>query len=432
MKSLWEQTSELNHFDCLDGDIKTDVLIIGGGMAGLLCAYQLHQAGVPYVLAEADTICSGVTKNTTAKLTIQHGLIYHKLLGRFGNERTKGYLSAQEEALKRYRTLCRKIDCDYEEADSYVYARDNLRNIERELDALHRLGFPGEFASQLPLPFAVAGGVKFPRQAQFHPLKFAAAISQGLNIYEHTMVKELVGRTAITNHGRIHAKHIVVTTHFPFLNRHGSYFIKLYQHRSYVLALEHAPNLNGMYVDQTQTGLSFRNYGSMLLVGGGGHRTGKPGGNWRELRQFVKEYYPESTEKYYWATQDCMSLDNMPYIGPYWSNTSDVYVATGFNKWGMTNSMVAATLLCDLVQGKQNPYAEVFSPARSILRPQLAVNALESTVNLLTPSTRRCSHLGCALKWNAAEHTWDCPCHGSRFTRDGTLIDNPATKDWKP
>lgn len=432
MKSLWEQTAELNHFDCLDGDIKTDVLIIGGGMAGLLCAYQLHQAGVPYVLAEADTICSGITKNTTAKLTVQHGLIYYKLIAQFGVERARGYLAAQEEALGRYRTLCRHLDCDYEEADSYVYARDNLRNIERELDALHRLGFPGEFASQLPLPFAVAGGVKFPRQAQFHPLKFAAAISQGLNIYEHTMVKELVGRTAITNHGRIHAKHIVVTTHFPFLNRHGSYFIKLYQHRSYVLALEHAPNLNGMYVDQTQTGLSFRNYGSMLLVGGGGHRTGKPGGNWRELHQFVKEHYPKSTEKYHWAAQDCMSLDNMPYIGPYWSNTSDVYVATGFNKWGMTNSMVAATLLCDLVQGKQSPYAEVFSPARSIFRPQLAVNALESTVNLLTPSTRRCPHLGCALKWNPAEHTWDCPCHGSRFTRDGTLIDNPATKDLKP
>ena len=432
MKSLWEQTAKLNHFDCLDGDIRTDVLIIGGGMAGLLCAYQLHQAGVPYVLAEADTICSGVTKNTTAKLTIQHGLIYHKLIAQFGVERARRYLAAQEEALSRYRTLCRHLDCDYEEQDSYVYARDNLRNIERELDALHRLGFPGEFASRLPLPFPVAGGVKFPRQAQFHPLKFTAAISQGLHVYEHTMVKELIGRTAITNHGRIHAKHIVVTTHFPFLNRHGSYFIKLYQHRSYVLALEHAPNLNGMYVDQTQTGLSFRNYGSMLLVGGGGHRTGKPGGNWRELRQFVKEHYPESTEKYHWAAQDCMSLDNMPYIGPYWSNTSDVYVATGFNKWGMTNSMVAATLLCDLVQGKQNPYAEIFSPARSIFRPQLAVNALESTVNLLTPSTRRCPHLGCALKWNAAEHTWDCPCHGSRFTRDGTLIDNPATKDLKP
>ena len=432
MKPLWEQTAELNHFDCLDGDIKTDVLIIGGGMAGLLCAYQLHQAGVPYVLAEADTLCSGVTKNTTAKLTIQHGLIYHKLIARFGVERIRGYLESQEEALGRYRTLCRHLDCDYEEQDSYVYARDNLRNIERELDALHRLGFPGEFASQLPLPFPVTGSVKFPRQAQFHPLKFAVAISQGLHIYEHTMVKELIGRTAITNHGRIHAKHIVVTTHFPFINRHGSYFIKLYQHRSYVLALEHAPDLHGMYVDQTQTGLSFRNYGGMLLVGGGGHRTGKQGGNWRELRQFVKKSYPDATERYHWAAQDCMSLDNLPYIGPYWSNTSDVYVATGFNKWGMTNSMVAATLLCDLVQDKQNPYAEVFSPVRSIFRPQLAVNALESTINLLTPSTRHCPHLGCALKWNAAEHTWDCPCHGSRFTRDGKLIDNPATKDLKP
>ena len=395
-------------------------------------AYQLHQAGVPYVLAEADTICSGVTKNTTAKLTIQHGLIYHKLIARFGVERIRGYLESQEEALGRYRTLCRHLDCDYEEQDSYVYARDNLRNIERELDALHRLGFPGEFASQLPLPFPVTGSVKFPRQAQFHPLKFAAAISQGLHIYEHTMVKELIGRTAITNHGRIHAKHIVVTTHFPFINRHGSYFIKLYQHRSYVLALEHAPDLHGMDVDQTQTGLSFRNYGGMLLVGGGGHRTGKQGGNWRELRQFVKKSYPDATERYHWAAQDCMSLDNLPYIGPYWSNTSDVYVATGFNKWGMTNSMVAATLLCDLVQDKQNPYAEVFSPVRSIFRPQLAVNALESTINLLTPSTRHCPHLGCALKWNAAEHTWDCPCHGSRFTRDGKLIDNPATKDLKP
>lgn len=431
MESLWEQTATLNRFDPLDGDIKTDVLVIGGGMAGLLCAYQLHQAGVPYVLVEAKTICSGITKNTTAKLTAQHGLIYHKLLAQFGLERTQGYLSAQNTALSKYRTLCRSIDCDYEEKDSFVYARDTLQNVERELDALDRLGFPGEFASQLPLPFSVAGGVKFPRQAQFHPLKFAAAISQGLHIYEHTMVTELIGRTAITNHGRIHAKHIVVTTHFPFLNRHGSYFVKLYQHRSYVLALEHAPYLDGMYVDESPTGMSFRNHGSLLLVGGGGHRTGKQGGNWRELRQFVQRYYPEATEKYHWAAQDCMSLDHMPYIGPYWSNTSDVYVATGFNKWGMTSSMVAATLLCDLVQGKQNPYAEVFSPARSIFRPQLAVNAFEATVTLLTPSTRRCPHLGCALKWNAAEHTWDCPCHGSRFTRDGKLIDTPATKDLK-
>ena len=186
-----------------------------------------------------------------------------------------------------------------------------------------------------------------------------------------------------------------------------------------------------MYLDEAQTGMSFRNYENLLLVGGGGHRTGKKGGGWQELRDFARRYYPQAEEKYYWATQDCMSLDGVPYIGPYSASTTDLYVATGFNKWGMTTSMVSAMILSDLVQGKENPYQEVFSPSRSILHPQLAVNGFEAAVSLLTPTTKRCPHLGCALKWNAMEHTWDCPCHGSRFTEDGKLIDNPATGNLK-
>ena len=205
----------------------------------------------------------------------------------------------------------------------------------------------------------------------------------------------------------------------------------MYQHRSYVLALDNAQNVNGMYVDVDQKGMSFRNYGNLLLIGGGAHRTGKTGGNWKELRNFAQQYYPSAAEKYHWATQDCMTLDGVPYIGPYSANTSDLYVATGFNKWGMTSSMVSAMILCDLIQGKQNPYAEVFSPSRTILRPQLAINVFETAVNLLTPTTKRCPHLGCALKWNPYEHTWDCPCHGSRFKEDGGLIDNPATRNLK-
>ena len=124
-----------------------------------------------------------------------------------------------------------------------------------------------------------------------------------------------------------------------------------------------------------------------------------------------------------------MTLDEIPYIGQYSKRTPDTFVATGFNKWGMTNAMVASKILCDLVQGKENRFAEAFSPSRSILRPQLAINALESTIGLLTPTTPRCPHLGCALKYNSAEHTWDCPCHGSRFDEYGNLIDNPATDD---
>ena len=186
-----------------------------------------------------------------------------------------------------------------------------------------------------------------------------------------------------------------------------------------------------MYLDEAQTGMSFRNYENLLLIGGGDHRTGKKGGGWQELQDFALRYYPQAKEQYRWAAQDCMSLDGVPYIGPYSASTTDLYVATGFNKWGMTTSMVSAMILTDLVQGKRNPYAEVFSPSRSILHPQLAVNGFEAVVNLLTPTTKRCPHLGCALKWNPVEHTWDCPCHGSRFTEDGKLIDNPATGNLK-
>ena len=431
MGSLWEQTWEQVGFPALDGDRNTDVLIIGGGMAGILCAYQLHGAGVPYVLVEAETVCSGITKNTTAKITSQHGLIYDKLISKFGIERARQYLAANEKALQTYRELCRGMDCGFEEKAAYTYSLSDRRKTERELRALEKLGFPAEFTDKLPLPFPIAGAVRFPHQAQFHPLKFVSGLVKGLHIYEHTRVREPIGATAVTNHGRIYAKKIVVTTHFPFLNKHGSYFLKLYQHRSYVIALQNAPDVNGMYLDEAQAGMSFRNYENLLLVGGGDHRTGKKGGGWRELRDFAQQHYPQAEERSHWATQDCMSLDGVPYIGRYSASTRDLYVATGFNKWGMTASMVSAMILSDLVQEKENPYEEVFSPSRSILHPQLAVNGVEAVVSLLTPAPRRCPHLGCALKWNPIEHTWDCPCHGSRFTRDGKRIDSPATGNLK-
>ena len=431
MKSLWEQTWAHPNFGRLEGDETTDVLIIGGGMAGVLCAYFLQQAGIPYVLAEEKTICSGITKNTTAKLTSQHGLIYHKLSQTFGVDRAQQYLSANEAALQKYRELCRHIDCDFEEKSAYVYALHDKRKLEQELAALERLHFCAEFAEHLPLPFPAAGAVKFPNQAQFHPLKFVSAISKDLHIYEHTPIRELIGTTAVADRGRIRAKKIIVTTHFPFLNKHGSYFLKLYQQRSYVLALENAPALRGMYLDERENGLSFREYDGRLILGGGGHRTGHEGGGWNALEQFAKTHYPDARITHRWAAQDCMGLDGVPYIGPYSAGTSGLYVATGFNKWGMTSAMVSAMVLCDLVQGKKNPYAEVFSPSRTILRPQLVVNGFEAVVNLLTPSAKRCPHLGCALKWNPQEHTWDCPCHGSRFTEEGRLIDNPATGNLK-
>ncbi|MBP3704005.1 MAG: FAD-dependent oxidoreductase [Clostridia bacterium] len=427
MDSVWQKNTLRPQFKVQRSDIKTDVLIIGGGMAGILCAHRLQKAGVPYVLAETDRICSGITKNTTAKLTVQHGLIYDKLIRTFGFDAAKQYLNANLAALEEYRALCREIDCDFSVQDSYVYSLDDPKKLADELLTLERLGLPAEAAAEFPFPLQIAGAVRIHDQAQFHPLKFAYSIAKPLNILENTKVLELSPDGARTEHGFIRAEKIIVATHFPFINKHGSYFLKLYQHRSYVLALKNAPAVTGMYVDENEKGMSFRAYNDLLLLGGGSHRTGKKGGGWAELESFAQRTWPDAEIVTRWATQDCMSLDGVPYIGQYSKRTPNLYVASGFNKWGMTSSMAAAMLLTDMILGKENPNAAVFSPSRSILRPQLAVNAAEAVFNLLTPTVPRCPHLGCALKYNAQEHSWDCPCHGSRFAPDGALLDNPAT-----
>ena len=186
-----------------------------------------------------------------------------------------------------------------------------------------------------------------------------------------------------------------------------------------------------MYVDEAEGGLSFRDADGLLLVGGEGRRTGKKGGGWDGLAAFVQKTWPQAREVCRWAAQDCMILDGVPYVGQYSKSTPGLFVATGFNQWGMTFAMAAAMVLADLVQGKGNPYAALFSPSRTMLRPQLAFNAVEAAASLLTPTVPRCPHMGCALKYNPQEHSWDCPCHGSRFGRDGRLIDNPATDDMK-
>ncbi len=429
IESVWSAETNSNSHPCLDGDKSTDVLIIGGGMAGVLCAHMLHEAGADYCLIEAETVGSGVTKNTTAKITSQHGFIYSRLMRQFGFAKTKLYYTANEEALAKYRDMCRGIECDFENRDSYVYSTKSVLSVHAEMNALRKIGADASSVEKLDIPVNTVGAVKFKNQAQFNPLKFLYAVSEKLNIYEHTRLLHMDGMTAVTDRGRIKAERVIYATHFPLTGMRGLYFLKLYQHRSYVLALEGTPQPDGMYVDEDENGLSFRSYGGLLLLGGGSHRTGKSGGGFDELRAFAAINYNRCTEKYYWATQDCMSLDGVPYIGRASQSMPNVYVATGFNKWGMTSSMASALLLCDLLQGKRNKYEALFSPSRSMLHFQLAANIAQSTLGLLSPFGKRCTHMGCKLKWNKQEHTWDCPCHGSRYAKDGHLLDNPAEKN---
>jgi len=426
MESIWRQTARLPAFPRLEGTVQADALVIGGGITGILCAHALREAGLDVALVEADRLCGGVTGNTTAKLTIQHGLFAAQLLRRFGVERAGVYIRWQQDALMCLRELCKGLDCDMEETDSYVYSLTDQEPLVQEVQALERLGVPAALAETPKLPFPTMGAVKVPGQAQFHPLKLLSRLAEGVKAFEDSRVLTLAPGRASTALGTVQAAHIIVATHFPFLNKHGSYFLKLYQDRSYVLALEGAAAVDGMYVDAASGGLSFRDAGGMLLLGGKGGRTGKKHEGWRALARTAQACYPGARETARWAAQDCMTLDGLPYVGQYSKNTPGLYAATGFNKWGMTSAMAAAMLLRDLIAGRENPCAAIVSPSRSMWHWQLAVNGFEAVVNLLRPAAPRCPHMGCALHWNAQEQSWDCACHGSRFGSDGGLLDGPA------
>ncbi len=431
LNSLWSATAKRNNFPTLQGDLKTDVVIVGGGLAGVLCLKELTEKGVDCVLLEAKHIGSGVTQNTTAKVTFQHGIIYDKLIKSKGVEIAQQYLIANRKALEKIRKMSTTFPCGFEEKDAYIYSSTDRRKIENEVKAYEKLGIKAQFVSDVPLPVECTGAVKVKGQGQFHPLEFIFSVSKGLKIYENSKVIEFLPKKVRCSCGSVTAEKIIIATHFPIINKHGAYPLKLYQHRSYTIAAKNAPDVNGIYLEDNENGFSFRNYKNYLLIGSGDHRTGKKGGGYKIPENFCRDNFPDAEIDYRFATQDCISLDGVPYIGKYSKFSEDIYVATGFNKWGMTSSVVAAEILSDMVTDKKNPYADVFSPTRSVFHPKLFSNIFHSVVGIITPTVPRCPHLGCALKYNKDEHSWDCPCHGSRFTEKGELINNPATDDMK-
>lgn len=427
-KSIWKEFSEKKNFEKLNDNLECDVLVIGGGIAGILTAYYLQKVGRNVVLVEAHTIGSGMTANTTAVITAQHDTMYKDMIANNGFDVAKDYLYANLQAVENFKQLVEdeQIDCDFEITPSYLYSHKH--SLEDEVKALHKLGYEAELVQDIDLPFEIKNAVKFKDMAQFHPLKFLYAMAEKLTIYEHTMVKKIDDHTAYFDGGNIKFKQAVVASHFPFVNKHGMFFIKMYQARSYVMAIENADAIGGTYIDDREEGFYFRQYGDLLLVGKGEHRTGMKTRAINELKAFKERYYPDAKMRCMWANQDCITLDDIPYIGEY-GNMPDVYVATGFNLWGMTGSMVSANILCEKLCGMENIYEKTFATKRCIFKPQLFANLGMALLNMVYPSVKRCPHLGCALKYNKLEHSWDCSCHGSRFEENGKLINNPALKD---
>lgn len=492
MGSLWiETTKDEIKLKTLENDEETEVCVIGAGLFGLTTAYYLTECGMKVTVLEKGEIGEKVSGNTTGKITSQHDLFYAHLIDDYGEEYAKKYLEANEQAIKNIKQIIDKeqIECEFSTQKSYVYTdkQDEVNEIEKEVEAVNKLGKDAKFVTKIELPLKIKGAIEFDGQAQFHPRKYmiglANAILKQNKIYNYTTVtdveKDGEDYKIYTDKGNIKAKYVVLATHFPIVNMPGFYFVKMYQSTSYLIAIETNSKLpQGMYINIKEPVYSFRtaNYNGkeILLVGGVGHKTGEAiqdNSYYEKLEKKAKEMYPDCKVLFRWNTRDCISLDKIPYIGEFSNLMKNLYVGTGFKKWGITLSNVAANIVTDKITGNENKFEDIFTATRMkpIKNRWEVENMLKETVNSIALNKFKidpwsvdmiendngaiveingdnvgiykdiegkiyavkpnCSHLGCLLTWNNLDKTWDCPCHGSRFDYKGRNIYEPAIKD---
>lgn len=473
-ETIWTRGVEMPRFDALEGRIKADACVIGGGLCGLLTAHFLESAGIETVLLESGRIACGTSGRTTAKLTAQHGLCYHRLVEKFGEKHAKLYAAANRRAIDDYRALERLLDADLDlrECGTWLYASGSVGvdALERECSAARLCGFDAELSEDTGLPFAKLG-LRFGGQATFDPMRVMSALAKRLRIYENSRVTEVSGRLVRTEFGEVEAKTVVFASRYPFVNFPGFYFMRMHQERDYVLEMQGKHGICEPFLGIEEAGVSLRPCGEdTLLIGGSSHRAGmEGGGRYEALRAFAAQHFPDLHEVCSWSAEDCVTVDGLPYIGRFAPTAPDGwFVATGFGKWGMTTSMVAARLVADLACARRSEYAELFDPARfrpsagaRMLMEETAMSAKHLARSAFAPPDGfaaelrngdaahisangrkvgayrdddgrlwlvepRCPHLGCELVWNGDERSWDCPCHGSRFSYDGSQLDGPA------
>ncbi|MGM9928033.1 MAG: FAD-dependent oxidoreductase [Bacillus sp. (in: firmicutes)] len=490
-ESYWIKALNLPPFPPLKEDQQVDVIIVGGGITGITTAYLLVNEGMKVAVLEADSVLNGTTGHTTAKITAQHGLIYDELIRNAGKSAAKLYYEANKEALQFIQETVKKhdISCDLLSQDAYVYATTDkyARKIEQEAAAYQTLGIEGELVNSIPVGINIQKALVMKNQAQFHPLKYLAHLTQiiiekGGYIFEQTTAVNIETDkqpVVLTCDGiRITGNYVLSCTHFPFYEGAGLYSTRMHADRSYVLAAKtKKPYPGGMYISADEPTRSLRSATiddeNMVLIGGESHKTGQGEdtfSHYKALETFGQELFDIIDIPYRWSAQDLITLDNIPYIGPITPNQSHILIATGYRKWGMTNGTAAALLFHNLVMGKNSKYESLYTPSRFHMNPSLKNFLVENanvfnqliTGKLETPEKSikdlandegavinfeghrkgvykdetgqihmvdtTCTHIGCEVQWNNGERTWDCPCHGSRFSYTGEVVEGPAEK----
>lgn len=492
-QSYWMASTPGTEYPALKENMEVDVAIVGGGFVGITCAYLLKKEGLKVAVLEADKILQGTTGHTTAKITSQHGLIYDKTKGNMGENIAKQYAEANESAIDKIEEIIKEknIDCDFERLPAYVYTHEDkyVQQIKDEAETAASLEIKAHYQETIDLPFQVKAAVRFDHQAKFHPRKFLLALAaeipgDGSHIFQQTRIvdlKEGERCTVLTeDFKRVIAKNVIIASHYPFYDKPGLYFTRIYPEKSYALGVtikEKFPK--GMYITAEEPGRSLRaqpfEAGELIIVSGEHHKTGHSENtniHYENLINFVKDTFEVTAIPYRWSTQDCMTLDGLPYVGHLTSNTPNVYVATGFCKWGMTNSMASAMIITDLILKGENPWQDAYNPSRftpkasakeffkenaDVAREFITGKLAQVPKDLDIPNGEArvvsvegermgvyrdekgklhfvdttCTHMRCELKWHAAEKTWDCPCHGSRFTYEGEIVEGPALKSIK-
>lgn len=496
--SYWKASSAGVSYPPLETDAKHDVVIVGAGIAGLVTALQLAERGYDVGVIEAEEVAAGTTGYTTAKVSSQHGLIYDQLIKSVGEDKARLYYQANEEAITFLRHQVERLDlaCELETQDAYLYVSSSKENaMDREIKAYARLEINGGDATdevQKKLPYTVKRAVVLRDQAQFHPVKYLQGLAehfvrQGGTLYEKSRATTIESNRTPTivleNGHRIEAKKVVIATHFPFHDFKGLYFSKLEVHRSYIVSGFVDDSFpDGMFMSADQPSRSLRHTrtsdGRRLgLFGGENHLSGhetETMARYQHLADFATNTFQVETFDRFWSAQDLITLDHIPYVGQMTADDPNVFVATGFAKWGMTNGIAAGLLLSDLLTGTPNRFRHLFDPTRSKLKAvdatQFIKNNADVAIELVKGKVSKahrdakdlqpdegglvrhhgktvggyrdpagrlhlvsttCTHMGCDTKWNAAERSWDCPCHGSRFAHDGAVMEGPAVKPLK-
>lgn len=384
-ESYWMTNMPESKYRPLSGDIRVDVAILGGGIVGITSAFLLKEAGVQSVaVIEADCILTGATGHTTAKITSQHHLSHDRLLSKFGKRQAQQYAESNQAAIEKIASIVnsRKIDCDFVRKPAYVYAgsKDSTGKIRNEVQVAQKIGLPASFEDNLPLPFETYGAIRLSNQAQLHPAKHLSAMEReiqedGCHIFEKTRALKIEGDgpiTITTDKGNVKAQKVIQATHFPIHDRHGLFFERLYQSRSYVLGVRIGETFPaGMFINAEDPVRSLRSQrtdrGELVIVTGEGHRTGEEeheSGHYQNLEKWIKSIYSVNSIDYRWSTQDTINIDHIPYIGRLTSGSENSYLATGFKKWGMTTGTVAAMIITDMILGKSNPWEEIYDPSR--------------------------------------------------------------------